>query len=137
MAYTTVNNIIVALHNGSAPTEEEWANYIKAVKRLDLTKIRAVAFTDGGAPDSKQRKELNEILNSRPSPGVVVSSSTVVRSVVTALTWFNPLVKAFAPDRTAEAWEYLKLTQFEIDAIRTQVRAISLHFSPPLRCVAL
>jgi hypothetical protein len=137
MAFTNVDNIIVALHTTEPPSEEEWAGYIKAVRKLDLGKIRAIAFTDGGAPTAKMRKELNEVLKGRPSISAAVTSSAMVRSVVTALAWFNPFLKAFAPERTDEAFAHLKLTTLESEAVRAQVRILHTQFSPPLRCVAL
>ena len=137
MAFATVGNVIVALHTANPPSEAEWAAYIAAVKTVDLREIRAIAFTDGGAPNSAQRKALNEALKNRACPGVVVSASTMVRSVVTALSWFNPLVKAFSPDRAADAYRYLNLTPAEIQAVREQVRVLHARFSTPLRCVSL
>jgi len=137
MAFATAGSVIVALHNTSPPTEEEWAQYCQAVKSIDLANLRAIAFSDGGGPDSKQRKALNDVLGGRPSHGALVTSSTVARSVVTALSWFNPLVKAFAPDETARAFEYLKLDSSEVQAVRLAIRTLSMKFSPPLKSVVL
>ncbi len=137
MAFGTVGNVIVALHTASPPSQEEWSAYIQAVKRLDLTKIIAIAFSDGGGPNSAQRKQLNETLKGRARPSVVLTGNAFVRSVVTTLAWFNPMLKAFSPERAPEAFDYLKLTRAESEAVRAQVRLLAAQFAPPLRCVAV
>src|SRR5689334_16636186 len=98
MAFATIGNVIVALHNDSPPTADEWSQYTKAVKSMDVTKVRPIAFSDGGGPDFKQRKQLNEVLGGHAGRAALVTSSALARSVVTALSWFNPLVKAFTPE---------------------------------------
>lgn len=137
MTFATVGNVVIALHTSSAPTDEEWTEYTRAVKAMDITKVKPLAFSDGGGPDSKQRKQLNDVLASRPGRAALVTSSTLARSVVTALSWFNPLVKAFAPDEVAQAFDYLQLDSSEVQAVRGAIRMLAGKFTPPLKSVVL
>ena len=142
MMYASVGTVMIALHSEEAPTDAEWNGYLDAMAHVpDLSALRSIAFTDGGAPNSRQRKALNDLLAPRlkGSPGlaVAVSSSALVRSVVTALSWFNPNVKAFAPDRVNDAYKYLRLTSSEIAGIRVELRRLRQAFSVPLRCISV
>lgn len=141
MTYSCVGTVMIAVHSEAAPSDEEWDGYLALMaQQPDLAAVRSLAFTDGGAPNSRQRKALNDLLTSRlrgaPGLAVAISSSALVRSVVTALSWFNPNVKAFAPDRVTDAYKYLKLTQSEMDAIRRETRKLRQPFAVPLRSIA-
>jgi len=137
MAFATVGNIIVALHNGSPPGEDEWGQYCRAITAMEFDKVRPIAFSDGGGPDSKQRKLLNEVIAGRPGRSALVTNSTIARSVVTALSWFNPLIKAFSPEEASRAFEYLQLDPGEVQAVRLAIRTLSMKFSPALKSVIL
>jgi hypothetical protein len=55
--------------------------------------------------------------------------------VITALSWFNPNVKAFPPDRVADAFHHLRLTASEIAAIRRELGRLRQELDAPLRCI--
>lgn len=136
MAFANVGTVMLAIHTSAAPTDAEWSAYLGAFKKIpDLASVRCIAFTDGGAPTTKHRKDLNELLGGRSGLAAVVSASVLVRSVVTALTWFNPLVKAFAPENVDEAYSYLKLTPVEVDGMRKTIDALRREFGAPLHCI--
>jgi hypothetical protein len=140
MTYSCVGTVMIALHTEAAPSDEEWSGYLQAMASIpDWSAARSIAFTDGGAPNGRQRKQLNELLTSRlrggPGLAAAVSSSTTVRSVITALSWFNPAVKAFPPDRVADAYRHLRLTASEIAAVQRELKKLRQGFSVPLRCI--
>jgi hypothetical protein len=137
MAFARIGNILVALHTAAPPSPEEWAEYMRALRQVDLAKLVTIVFTDGGGPNSAQRKEVNDTLKGRASPSAVVTGNTFARSLVAALAWFNPSLRAFAPDRTSDAFEHLKLTRAESESVRTQVRLLHAQFILPLRCIAV
>lgn len=99
------------VHTEISPSDEEWAEYLAAVRRneLNLGKIRTLVFTDGGGPNSTQRKAVNDFLKGRQTPVVLVSASPVIRGITTALNWFNPLVKSVSPEQMEEALKYLNI----------------------------
>lgn len=107
---TVVGEVMLVAHTAKAPSDEEWKVYVEGVVTHDPARLRSLVFTDGGAPNSTQRRVLNEALGGKTSLGAVVSPSTMVRGVVTALSWFNPMIKAFAPGETDEAFRYLGVT---------------------------
>lgn len=129
MVFAWVGHVIILVQGEHPPSDEEWKLYITALKaRKDLSKSKAIAVTDGGALTPTQRREVNGIVGGR-GLAVVLSTSTVVRAMVTALSWFNPLIKAFAPHEKEEAFKHLKLTPDEgaqvartIDRLRLELK---------------
>src|SRR4051812_47183159 len=110
MATGVVGNITICVHTTQAPSDAEWGELVNAVKGFkDISKVKSLIVTHGGAPSSTQRRLLNDLLQGRASLCAVVSSSSMVRGVVTALNWFNPQVKTFEPSSMDEAFRYLKL----------------------------
>jgi hypothetical protein len=136
MAFASVGRVIIAMHNELPPTNGEWEEYVKILQKVtDLSAIRTMALTDGGAPNSNQRKQLNDILRGRPNLGAVVTGNGLVRSVVTALTWFNPAVKAFPPERVKEAYVHLQLGPLEVEGVERQIQVLAKTFGVPLNCI--
>lgn len=117
MALDFHGNIMVTIHTAYAPSDADWKAYLNALGSKDVESVRSIVFTDGGAPSSKQRKELNELLGGRQVRGIVVSNSMAVRGVVTALSWFNPKIKAFAPDEFRQGLRYLEINSTEEAAV--------------------
>ncbi|EYF01786.1 hypothetical protein [Chondromyces apiculatus] len=135
MVSAMVGNVFVLLHSEGPPSDEEWSKYINQLKTMkDLSKVRSIAFTDGGAPNSRQRKDVNDILKGRPGLAAVVSYNSLVRGVVTALNWFNPAVKTFSPDKLAEAYEYMKLTRDEIFNVNKAIEELHVELGFRLKC---
>jgi hypothetical protein len=119
-----VEDLMIAVHTSRPPSAEEWAEYIAAVASRDPTKLRTLIFTDGGAPSSTQRKEVTTVLGGRPSRGAIVSASRLVRGAVSALGWFNPLIKAFAPSEVADALQYLGIRAEQVPLVWAEVRLL-------------
>ena len=85
---------LIVLHTAQAPDAEEWRNCIAAGEAAAATArgtLHAFVITDGGGPDSKQRKELAKAI---AGLGVhlsahVFTNSARVRGISTALRWMN------------------------------------------------
>jgi hypothetical protein len=93
-------------------------------------------FTDGGAPNSSQRRIVNEILAGRPPiPAAVVSNSALARGVITALSWFNPKIKAFAPDEVIDAYHYLGFTSSQIQVLTPRLAQLQSQMGAPIRAM--
>jgi hypothetical protein len=107
MVHEVCGDLFVVIHPATPPTEDEWMDYLRSWRPLDMARMRTIVFTDGGGPNAAQRKLANEALAGKPSLTAVVSSSQVVRGMVTALSWFNPKIKAFGPEEALEAFHYL------------------------------
>jgi len=133
---TSRGEIMVVIHTSYAPSDAEWREYVDGVGSCDLETMRSIVITDGGAPTAQQRKAVNDLLGGRQVPGVVISPSTFVRGVVTALAWFNPGLKAFAPEEFGKACQYLELSPAEIDEVWLTIdRLVEQLGNPDLRAI--
>ncbi len=83
-----------------------------------------MVITEGGGPNSAQRRTLNDFLRGRTTLVVLVSSSPIARGITTALSWFNPKVRSFAPDTIDAAFEYLGVAEQDKLPIWTQIRKL-------------
>lgn len=116
-----VNDLMIAVHTTRAPSAAEWRQYIGTIREIDPDKLRTLVFTDGGAPTSTQRKEVTAALGGRASRGAIVSASLMVRGAVTALSWFNPLIRAFPPSDVGGALQYLGVPAEEVPLVLAEV----------------
>jgi hypothetical protein len=128
---TERGQIMVVVHNAKPPTEDDWRAYIEGIKSTDLKTGRSIVFTDGGAPNAEQRKILNQTLAGAHVPGVVISPSTFVRGVVTALSWFNPSLKVYAPEQLDLAFRYLTFTPDEISRVWDKLDRLRIRLGDP------
>lgn len=106
------------LHTTEDPPTKEWdlaLEHLTTLRRQrggDLTKIRALAITDGGAPNVTQRAHLFTNLYEGKAKSAVVTtalSNRIKRGVVTAISWINPSFKAFQPEEYKLALAHLDL----------------------------
>ncbi len=133
---TSRGEIMVVIHTSRPPSDAEWKEYVDGVESLELETARSIVITDGGAPSAQQRKRLNDVLGGRQPEGVVISPSTFVRGVVTALSWFNPGLKAYPPEDFDKACQYLRLSPTEIEEIWLTIdRLVDLLGNPDLRAI--
>jgi len=130
MAFTFLEGIageeglMILAHSTRSPTDAEWTPYFRELSRHDPTKLKSLAFTDGGAPSGSQRKLVNDYLNGRQSLAVVITASHFVRGVVTALSWFNAHMKAFSPDDLDEALRYLVVRDTEMALVKREIQLL-------------
>jgi hypothetical protein len=113
MVFSVVGNVMILVHSARPPADAEWNEYLNAFRVRDPEKLRSIAFTDGGAPNTAQRKALNSILEGKTTLAAVVSPSSMVRGVVTALSWFNAKIRVFRPDEVEEAFKHLGVPKAE------------------------
>jgi hypothetical protein len=110
-------DVMVFLHTPGAPTREEWAKCMEMLARLAATgafpKVRVLVVTDGGGPDVVMRGELQAFFKKQghAPKTAVVTTSILSRGIVTAVSWFNPNIKAFAPIHFPAALEHLGLSR--------------------------
>jgi hypothetical protein len=131
IAYKIIGNVNVAVHGESSPSDAEWKEYTEAVrveleKGLDPAAMRTLVFSDGGGPSAAQRKRINDILNGRTTPVALVSSSGMMRGVVTALQWFNPEMRTFSPDEVVDALKFLKVPESQYELIWKETQKLVL-----------
>jgi hypothetical protein len=132
---TAVGDLGIAVFTADAPTDDEWKQMLDVVRKADLTKFRGISFSDGGAPNSAQRKAMHECTKGISVPSVVVTSNAFARGVVTAMSWFNPSIKAFAPEQIDDALRHLKVSDSEFGVIKLEVRKLANLLGKPLACI--
>jgi hypothetical protein len=102
--------------------DEEWDRCIAFVDEYARAtrRPRLLVVTDGGGPTIKQRRSLDGLLDAhrRTARVAVLTPSTTARSIVTALSWFIPIYRSFAPDDLAGAISFLELPPGVIPDIR-------------------
>jgi hypothetical protein len=117
--------LLLWMHENAEPDDATWDDALKAgraaLSEQGPGKVAFLVITDGGAPTSTQRKRLFEAMNGAHFPIAVMNTNPLIRGVVTAISWFNPDIKAFAPTRFAEAVDYLG---FSADGVRTILEAM-------------
>lgn len=143
MAFGKVDKFVVVVHSKEPPLDDEWNEYIQFNIRTftpgDMMKFLAV--TDGGAPTTTQRMILNEKLseyvrgNKHLLRSAIVTSSTFVRGVVTALSWFNSGICAFSPTNLEDAMNYLEIPPQYHAEIRLLIKKLrtNLPATPPIK----
>jgi hypothetical protein len=103
LRYELVGTLLVLVHGPRSPSDIDWDDYTRALGASPVTGV--LVATDGAGPDGRQRAILNDLVKQRGGsfPTAVVTGSLVARGIVTALGWFNPKLRAFAPAALAHA----------------------------------
>ena len=121
----TLGDLVVLVHDRENPTAAEWSAFLAELRRIDVSRARVLVRTDGAAPDSLQRQQLNDLLKGQKLPIAVLSDSALVRGVGTALRWFNPAVRVFAASALDGALEHLHLPPAQREPLRSALRELS------------
>jgi hypothetical protein len=109
----THGRVVLLVHNGMPYTADEWHQIVAIAARRDLGQLRFLVYDDGGTIDTAQRRLLVETMGGQMPKVAVLTHSRVSRGVTTALGWFKPGIKAFAPDQFDKAAAHLDLTDTE------------------------
>lgn len=134
MLHGQFGDTMTMVHTADAPTDEEWEAMLAHYRAHRAPRV--IVFTEGGGPNTLQRGRLNDTLAGTVVKTAIVSASQVIRGVVTALSWFNPGIRSFSPDRAAQALSYLGVPPGEHDRHMQQVVMLSRQLRPEgLRCV--
>lgn len=127
MAYKQVRGIVIVAHTERDPEDDEYATYCDFCLALPKQVNRYFIVSAGGAPTPKQRATTNATLKKRGQPEsivAVVTPKTIVRGIVTALSWFNPKIMSFAPTELDAAMRYLGLTPTEAGEVGLELRKL-------------
>jgi hypothetical protein len=134
MLHAQLGETMTMVHTAEKPTDVEWDAMLAhfRAKRAE----RVIVFTDGGGPSTLQRGRLNDALEGSVVKTAIVSSSQVIRGIVTALSWFNPGIRSFSPHQASLAMSYLGLPATEHERLMQHVLKLSRELQASgLRCV--
>jgi hypothetical protein len=94
---------------------------VAMARRRDIS--RHLAYEEAGSIDSAQRREIVEAMGDHKPRGAVMTPSRLARGMVTALSWFQSEIKAFAPDQYESAATHLQLTSEERQIARVALQS--------------
>jgi hypothetical protein len=120
--------VAIALNGRQLPTDEEWDAYVDEFRAVcdeagaDLSRVVSIAISDGGAPTSRQRQRVTAMVGERRLRWVLLSTSRFARGVATALSWFQPDFKAYAPHEVHRAAAFLGIPGDEVPALLEAIR---------------
>jgi hypothetical protein len=131
MGFKIVDTLHVIVVGAKDPSPADWQEYIGAIraeerKGIDVTRMRTLVFSDGGGPNAGQRKAASDLLNGRATPIAIVTGVAIMRGIITALRWFNPEVRAYAPTEVREALDYLKVPAQNFESLKTMARDLQV-----------
>ena len=117
--------ILILVHTKDNPSDPEWQEYLQAAKPWRDKIEGFLVVTEGGGPNTVQRAELNETLDAeRGSKTAVVTLNRIARGLVTALSWFNPGIKAFSTIHIPAALDYLGVSKPDQDLLITELKRL-------------
>lgn len=117
---------LVFVHGPVAPTDAEWDRAMDLWARIGTARVRALVFTEGGAPNAAQRAKLAKISGDRKPPISVLTESALARAAGTAISWFNAELRVFPPTDVERALDHLSLSGTDREkalATLTELRA--------------
>jgi hypothetical protein len=126
MAYKLHKRIMILVHAKDAPSDDEWKVYLKDATMSRDTIQGFLVVSEGGGPNTVQRAEMNEALEveKRGPKTAVVTVSRIGRGIVTALSWFNPGIKAFSTINVPAALDYLGMPKPDHDGLLLELKRL-------------
>jgi hypothetical protein len=115
MRWALSGSVFVIVHGPKPPTDAEYQATLQAYGK-HLGRFRGILIhSDGGAPNSAQRKQTTDFWEGRNLPKTaIMTSSSIARGVMTALNWFFPQkLKAVKEGDFLTAFEYLEVPSVE------------------------
>ena len=130
MLMSTVDRVLLVAHGEQPPTDEEWAAFMSGFANHGVDDALVLVWTEGAAPNVSQRRELTDLLAGRAVPIAVLSSSTLVRGVATAISWFNRKVRVFAPHDADAAITFLGVGAPHAAKVREELESLRAKLHP-------
>lgn len=125
LAWTLVGDYLVFVHTAVAPTDDEWKELLTKLRvARDKRRVRVLVYTQGGAPNARQRALLNQAVEHVQPPIAVVTHSNTARAAGTAIGWFNPRIKVFDPSEQERAFDHLDANSAERKLLSLALREL-------------
>lgn len=126
MAYSLCQTVFVAVHTKDNPSDEEWSGYVDFGRKHMGRYTSSLVVSEGGGPNATQRGAMNDLLEANHFKGKVsvVTLNRLVRGIVTAISWFNPNIKAFTTVQIVPALEYLEVPKSQHDRLLAEIKRL-------------
>ncbi len=128
MAWSVVNGILVTVHSAAPPRDDEWTRYLRDAGTTGLT--GNLVLTDGGGPNAMQRKQIEELPQIRLLPTAVVTTSRLVRGIVTAISWMGKNIRAVAPTALDAAFDYMQVKPVARASLLSTIERLRAQHKP-------
>src|SRR5262245_4456179 len=105
-----VGDYFLVVQTGVNPSQAEWDWEMREVSEGRSRIQGTLVYTMGGSPNAAQRKQLREVVlhGGAAFPTAIMMSSTVIRTVVTAINFFlNDQLKTFSLHDVDSAMSYI------------------------------
>jgi len=116
MRWAIVDGVAVIVHGSGTPSKDEWQAWLREYRQRSAQLEGVLIYSFGGGPTSAQRTELLQIVDKlqHVPQTIMVTSSAMVRGIITALSWFiapRKRAKVFAPTDLEDAFGALGLAE--------------------------
>jgi hypothetical protein len=120
MAMWSSERIFVAVLSAH-PTDAEWDRWIEMYLPRKGRDMRVVVESHHSGPDAKQRKKLSDALKGDDCRVAVMTESTFVRGIITALAWLGIPQRGFPVGAHLQAANYLELDERELEQVMREL----------------
>ncbi len=103
MAFARRGHLVLTMNTAAPPSTDDWNRYLIFCADLVAEYRNAsmlpfsIVFTDGGAPNTEQRRSFVDVVGKTKFSSSIVTTSRLTQGVVTLLSWFTPGLRAFSP----------------------------------------
>lgn len=104
--YAVIQNLLITVNTAGTPAEEDWNNYLTVLRTQPITKYLGASIGNVDV-SSVRRKQSSELLKANGVRTAVVTDDTVVRGLVTAMSWLGTNMNAFSWGDMKSALKYL------------------------------
>ena len=133
-AVEMVGDFVVVAQATESPGDEEWRRNIALQTSIPAERVRVLVWTDGGAPNAKQRAALAAALKgTQPLSAVVTPPSSIARAVGTAIRWFNPQLGVFSHEDIEAALNHLGVQGLDRQRLVDTVYRLRAELVAPAR----
>jgi hypothetical protein len=125
MLRSRIDAVEVIVHDTQTPGDAEWSAWVSEYRTTGHELRALLVYSLGGGPNGKQRSELTALFPElqKVPLAYIVTSSVVMRGIVTAVSWFLPpslRAKTYGIDDLERALTDIGLaTQLRADITRT------------------
>jgi hypothetical protein len=123
--FQVVDDLLISFQTAGPTSDVMWAEFIKQLKRTGVTKFLGTSM-GASEVNSVQRKIAADVFKIRKIPVVIVTESSLVRGIVTAVSWLGADVKAFDWIDLRKGLDHLNVTglqQEQVVEIITRLKA--------------